>query len=122
MTRNHRILIVIALATSGCDFAGPEAQSVREIERLGGTVKRDATLPNHPVTTVALGFSRFRNKDTYLLKDLNNLAELDLSCTGVTDVGLKQLKELKNLTQLGLSNNQITDAGLKQLSDLTNLT
>ena len=56
------------------------------------------------------------------LKDLTNLAALDLSGTKATDAGLKEIRELKKLSILSLDNRQVTDVGLKELSDLKSLT
>jgi hypothetical protein len=49
------------------------------------------------------------------LKDLSNLAQLELRKTAVTDQGVKELKGFKNLRHLDLGETKITDAGLKEL-------
>lgn len=51
------------------------------------------------------------------LKGLDNLADLSLFRTHVTDVGLKELKDLKHLTRLDLFRTEVTDAGLKELRE-----
>ncbi|MBD2500355.1 leucine-rich repeat domain-containing protein [Anabaena azotica] len=52
------------------------------------------------------------------LSKLNNLTQLNLSNTQVSDISV--LSDLTNLTQLNLSNTQVSDISV--LSDLTNLT
>ena len=47
---------------------------------------------------------------------------LDLSFSGMTDAGLKELASLKQLTSLYLGGTQVTDAGLKELAPLKQLT
>ena len=109
----------VVIATDNLD----ESQAIREIERIGGTIKRDDKLPGRPVT--AVDFSRslgFGDKDLYVLKTLKKLTTLNLSFTQITDVGLKELRELNNLTALNLSFTRITGAGLKELKELKNLT
>jgi len=49
------------------------------------------------------------------LKDLKQLASLDLAHTGVTDAGLKELKDLKQLTSLYLGGTKVTDDGVADL-------
>lgn len=56
------------------------------------------------------------------LKSLgNNVAQLDLSKTDVTDAALKSVVDLGRLVRLDLHGTQIGDAGVKQLSGLKNL-
>jgi Leucine-rich repeat (LRR) protein len=107
-------LLAVVLAPNCAVFAADkldESQAIREIERLGGNVKRDDKLPDRPVT--AVDFSRSQRVEE--LKDLKNLTTLDLSETKITDAGLKELRELKKLASLSLANTQITDTGLKKL-------
>ena len=52
---------------------------------------------------------------------LNSLQSLDLSGTGVTDAGLRQLAGLNSLQSLYLGSTQVTDAGLKDLVGLRSL-
>ena len=56
------------------------------------------------------------------LKELgNNVAQLDLSKTDVTDAALKSVAKLERLVRLDLHQTKVSDAGLKQLSGLKNL-
>lgn len=50
-----------------------ESKAIREIERLGGSVKRDGTLPGRPTTAVGFRFdNRFGDRSIYLLRKLTN--------------------------------------------------
>ncbi len=56
------------------------------------------------------------------LQDLgNNVAQVDLSKTGVTDAALKSVAKLEHLVRLDLHETQVGDAGVKSLSALKNL-
>ena len=105
-----------------------EAQAIREIERLGGKVTRDATLPGRPVTVVCFGAeSKFEDMDVPLFKPLTRLATLDLSQTKMSGThirgaGLRSLRELEHLTQLNLAHTQISDTGLREIKKLQSLT
>ena len=46
---------------------------------------------------------------------IDELEELELTDTKVTDAGLTHLKELNNLEMLDLIGTQVTDEGVKQL-------
>jgi hypothetical protein len=52
---------------------------------------------------------------------LKKLTSLNLSCTNVTDAGLKHLAPLQNLSTLILTDTRITDKGLSELGALKNL-
>jgi hypothetical protein len=68
-----------------------EDRAVAFVEKLGGTVTRDAKAPGKPVVRVSLALKK------------------------VTDAELKNLAALKNLTALGLIRTKLTGAGLKEL-------
>ena len=60
------------------------------------------------------------NKDLELIGELTNLEELDLSCSGITEI--KGLNKLTGLKYLNLSDNQIsTIQGLGKLTKLREL-
>ena len=46
---------------------------------------------------------------------LNNLKDLNLTYTEVTDAGLEHLNGMKNLQSLNFFNTQVTDEGVKKL-------
>jgi len=54
--------------------------------------------------------------DMPLSESAQDITELDLAGTNVTDKGLKQLAGLKNLMTLKLENTKVTAAGLKELA------
>ena len=113
------LLLAVALAPNSVLIAADklnESQAIREIKRLGGTIKRDEKSVGRPVTAVRFSQNRsFRDKDLVLLKTLKSLAILQLSFTHITDAGLNDLREFKNLTHLGLKDTQLTNAGLQEL-------
>lgn len=55
------------------------------------------------------------------LSRMKHLSVLELNGVGVTDAGLKDLAELKELTVLSLGYTKVTDAGVKNLGRLTHL-
>jgi hypothetical protein len=123
-----------------------EQPAVREIERMGGSVKKewlgtvveviftsqrarrdvsDAGLEHLKGLTnlrgLAFGYTQVSDAGIEHLKGLTNLRALSLGSTQVTDAGLEHLKGLTNLRQLYLHDTQVTDAGLEHLKGLTNL-
>jgi Planctomycete cytochrome C/Leucine rich repeat len=56
-----------------------------------------------------------------LLPIKENIAQLDLGRTAITDAGLKTIAKLPRLAQLDLRQTKITDAGLESLTGLKNL-
>ncbi|MDW7995999.1 MAG: leucine-rich repeat domain-containing protein [Gemmatales bacterium] len=74
------------------------------------------------VTELWLSDTRITDAGLKELATLKKLKTLHLCGTGLTDVGLKELAALQNLTTLDLSDTPITDAGLKELAALKNLT
>ena len=54
--------------------------------------------------------------------DFDQITELDLNNTQITDIDLREMAKLKNLTSLNLGRTQITDASLKKVARLKNLT
>jgi hypothetical protein len=77
--------------------AASEERSVQVVERFHGKIVRDRTEPGNLVVAV------------------------DLSNTGLTDAGLKELTALKHLRTLDLTDSQVTYAGLKELAGLKQL-
>lgn len=59
--------------------------------------------------------------DVPLPESAQEITELDLAGTNVTDKGLKQLAGLKNLMTLKLQDTKVTAAGLKELAGLKRL-
>ena len=59
--------------------------------------------------------------DLLLLQPLKTLRRLELSDSGVTDVGMAALKDLRRLRWLNLRGANVTDAGIKYLQGLSQL-
>ena len=94
---------------------------IAKIEALGGTVKRDRSQPESPVTSVNLSCTNVGDDDLRLVSHFSSLRELYLIGTNVSDAGLKCLVDLQKLEELRLGGCKITDAGLKDLAKLKNL-
>lgn len=95
------------------------ARTIEEIEWLGGKVKPDKASPSQAGISVSLcGCKTFDDNKVHLLKSIKNVTWLDLTDTGITDAGLKELKGLKNLALPGLSDTMITDAWSSQSQEV----
>ena len=107
--------VVILAGTARAD----EADVVRFVEQIRGTVKRDDKQPGKPVVTVSLARTDVTDTELKaLLKELKQLTTLNLEhCGAVTDASVKELKELKQLTTLNLRSAKVTDAGVKELQE-----
>ncbi len=106
----------------GAEPNADEANTVAEIEKLGGKVIRDEKSPGGPVISVDLQRTKVTDADLVHLDGLTQLKSLDLSQTKVTDAGLLHLKGLPHLLDLKLDlTPKITDAGLVHLKELTEL-
>lgn len=68
-----------------------------------------------------LSWTRITDRGVRELSQLSQLQFLALSHTRVTDAGLKNLRKLRKLETLRLSNTGITDSGLESLSGLSRL-
>ena len=100
-----------------------EAQLVTTIGQFGGTVARDKSLPNHPITSISFRMNhKCSDKALALLPSLPQLRELDLCGTSITDAGLKFLGELRVLMILDLTLKLMTDSGVYELGGLEKLT
>src|SRR5262249_36025460 len=111
-------VLVICLSGVAC---ADEAEAVKAIKKLGGSVERDDELPGKPVVEVYLG-TKTTDKDLKVLTEFKQITLLYLGTAKVTDVGLKEVKRLKQLTHLSLGSAKVTDAGLKELKGLEQLT
>ena len=110
-----------------------QVQAITEIERLGGYVSPDLSVPDWLPGIVGdelIGGGYVVNlRDTQVtdaglvhLKELTaKLQFLNLSDTGVTDAGLVHLKGLTSLQSLHLGGTEVTDVGLEHLKGLTSL-
>ena len=101
----------------------PAAQerAIAAIEKVGGKVQRDETLPNKPVGIVTLSKPNITDAQMAHLKGMTELKKLYLGGSKITDAGLENLKGLTKLEILGIGNTKVTDAGLVHLRGLYNL-
>jgi hypothetical protein len=130
------LLGLLVLAVVGCgDKPGPEKNeqpavkdelsAAKAVEKLGGQVRMDANRPGKLVRDVDLSDKPITDAQLKELmkelKELDNLEELRLENTQVTDTGLKELKDLKSLLTLALFGTKVTDAGLKEVNKIKSL-
>lgn len=121
MLTAKRRTVVGLLVVFGCAASGSyvyrmfqrDAQAVRAIEELGGTVRRGTY-----GRAVDLCFAEVTDQDLQVLADLSNLSELDLRYSQVTDGGLAALGKLRSVTNLNLAHTSITGEGLHNLRSL----
>lgn len=73
------------------------------------------------IAQLDLGRTKITDAALKTIAQLPRLAQLDLRQTAVTDAGLEPLTKLKNLQTLNLHGTQVTDAGLKQLAAIKTL-
>ncbi len=73
------------------------------------------------IAQLDLGRTAITDAGIKTLAQLPRLAQLDLRQTKITDAGLEPLTALKNLQMLNLVNTAITDAGVKQLAVIKSL-
>src|SRR5262249_25074863 len=106
------------------DLAGlrpDEVDAVRQIEKVGGKVRR---APDGTVTEVTLTDKAVKDHHAAVkcLSAFRHLRKLDLSYLKLTDEGMRHVEPLTDLTDLDLSGNyKLGDAGLKRLKKLSNL-
>ncbi|MDB5338570.1 MAG: inlA 5 [Planctomycetaceae bacterium] len=129
------LLTVMTILGILCDttFADPAKQpstaaqreaAVQAVKAIGGVVDiRSNVMTGAKKTNVLLGRSEQPDQVLKQLVHLENLVDISLHDSGVTDAGLKELLNLSELTALDLRGcKQVTDAGIKSLTKLTNLT
>jgi Leucine-rich repeat (LRR) protein len=96
-------------------------ESVKAVEKLGGSIFRDERAAGKPVMEVHLSTRNVTDADLKDLAGLTDMKKLYLNATKVTDAGLKDLAPLKALQKLSLASTKVTDAGLKELAPLQEL-
>ena len=96
--------------------------ATRQALEKDGWVIAEISKDDHHIR--AIGFNLEIPRDQALKKLLpisNQLVELKLTASGVTDKDLSILQGLKNIEKLWLDENQVTDQGIKEISSLPNL-
>jgi internalin A len=113
-------LLIPLLATHADDKEAEEA-ALAAVKKLGGSVVRSSKLPGNPVTTVYLSGKKVTDADLKVLAGLKhldkmqNLMQLHLYQTNVSDEGLKELAGLKSLWVLSVGKTKVTQAGAEKL-------
>jgi hypothetical protein len=107
--------------------AGPkpsaaELKAVAELAKHGVQARELANGVNWRYANFRVAGSKFDSKVFALLKDIQNLQELNLSNVELKDADLANIAGLKNLERLNLSGSTVTDAGLAHLKNLAGLT
>lgn len=93
---------------------------IESVETAGFLVRK--LVPNQPELWVKFNKDTITKKAIKALGDLKEqIVELDLSHSRLTDDFTSEIKKLKNLTKLNLSNTQITDKTLSHLQKLETL-
>lgn len=120
----------VVIGTIGLGFAtaadkppltDAEKAAIAEIRKAGGQVLELAQ--NDPRLDVAFHLADGKITDEQLvpLKNLPQVAQLNLRGREITNAGLVNLKDLKGLVRLHLEKTKVTDDGLVNLKGLENL-
>jgi len=98
---------------------------IAEVERLGGKVELDESLPARPIIKIDLHSTQIADADLSFLvkanKDLKQLRYLDLRLTKIGDAGIANVKHLNSLQTLNLFRTQLSDQGLSYIKNLKQL-
>jgi hypothetical protein len=105
----------------GLPISDAEKAAVAKLQAAGVLAIRLAQNTNWLRVDFSLRGKEVKPDELALLKDIPNLAELNLGNTNINDAILEHLRPLTNLTRLGLQNTKITDAGLANLQDMAKL-
>ncbi|UUO07506.1 hypothetical protein M4951_04165 [Blastopirellula sp. J2-11] len=93
-----------------------EAEAMKKIAELGGTINRVAQSSDAKVVTYHLSDKPVHDEALAPLRKIGNVVEVNLMGTEVTDAGLEHLAGLKQLERLNLAKTKVTDAGLRYLA------
>ncbi len=105
----------------GLPITDAEKAAVDKLQAAGVLAIRLAQNTNLVHVDFSLRGKEIKDGELALLKDIPNLAELNLGGTTLNDTGTVHLKPLTRLTRLGLQNTKISDAGLVNLLGMTKL-
>ncbi|MBI3880413.1 MAG: hypothetical protein HY301_10175 [Verrucomicrobia bacterium] len=106
--------------------AGPkpsaaELKAVAELAKAGVQARELANGVNWRYANFRVAGTKFEAKTFALLKDIQNLQELNLSGVELKDADLANIAGLKSLERLNLAGSTVTDAGLAHLKNLSSL-
>src|SRR5262249_20485489 len=123
MSRLLCLAVAAGLMTSiGCGEVDHTTRTIRALEKIGAKVTRDDQRPNEPVIGGDLRAAQVTDEDlAAVLCELTQLRDLDLSCTSVSDSGLKDIRELKHLRSLDLCCTRVSDRILEDVRELKHL-
>ena len=108
------VALVALVVCVGCGPPKPtQEEAVAAIEKLGGKVEVDE---NNDVVNVNLGGTKITDAGLVYLKGMQKLKVLGLSGSKITDAGMAHLKGLTKLEGLDLKGTKVTDAGLAHLN------
>ena len=96
------------------DEDGNEIKGVAGLRNFGAEITRNE---QDEVVEVNLDNTQITDVGLVHLKDLANLQKLNLNRTEITDAGLSHLKKLTNLQTLFLKDTKVTDAGIPELQE-----
>lgn len=115
--------VCVSLATAADKPAPTEAEKVAlaEIRKSGGQVMELAQNDSRLDVAFHLSDGKITDDQLIPLKNLPQVAQLNLRGREVTNAGLVHLKDLKGLVRLHLEKTKVTDEGLQQLKGLENL-
>jgi hypothetical protein len=99
----------------------PEELVADEVQRAGGTVRRDGSGPRAPIVGITVPNGKATDYGVRRLPLIKTLREVNVSGADVTDDSMKALAQLPELEELSLLDCSITDAGLKELEALPKL-
>lgn len=98
-----------------------ENTAIAQIKKSGGQVMELAQNDARLDVAFHLADGKITDESLVPLKNLPQLAQLNLRGREITNAGLVNIKDLKGLTKLHLEKTKITDDGLQNLKSLENL-
>ena len=97
------------------------SEALALIEHLGGRWYVDRDKPGNPVVSVALSKAGQNGEGLKCLREFPKLRELDLKDLEDADKQLVHLKSLNQIREINLDRSSLTDAGMKHLQGLVGL-
>ena len=115
------LLLVVNLTACEPEPASYDAVSV--VQRAGGKVECDESVPSKPVVEVSYRWHKsLPNGKLLPLAELTELKSIDLEhCRSITDEGLRYLRPLTKVETLILDHVRITDDGLAHIGGMAEL-
>jgi hypothetical protein len=104
------MLVLTALAISGCGNAAAEQATFRKIKELGGKLEVHGNGPE-----IIFSSAGIKDDDLACLDGLNHVHELTLENVEITDKGLEHLLKLDQLDMVRIRRTKITEEGIGKL-------